>query len=679
MTATQEATQEKVGVLLVHGIGEQSQFEHLEGEARNLATALQKAAAETNRNYLTTKLQEWKEGINNQQTKLILNNVIKAGKQGKVKSAIAKLVQKQEPGLIGIPTELTEAVAELPDEKEIKKLSRWELTELAAKKLAGKARTVRVMVNAFPSAAFGAKQESWHDGGKAPVMVEVYDYDYREEKLTHITKFHFHQVWWADLDERPTLLSEIRFWLWGLSLWTIEGKSETNIPGSKTRMKLPKDFLYGKKRIFAKISLFWVSLVILLILPVLSLLNFVLRQLLGLKIPPPDILSRYIGDVKLFQQANRIGKSSLRDLGSAPRVTLRRRMIQGIVKMSLRPYDRWYILAHSQGTVLAFNGIMETAQSLPNYLTKELWQRCKCTKRSLIRPAKTDHEKLNPEEKQTMSPAFPSWRDKEFILDRKELFKNCKGLLTYGSPLSKFAALWPVIVPLNKQDSHVFQPDFQWLNVYDPTDPVAGETQAFHSNTNSSHNHQPPKSNYKAPEPIDIAYKADYFHLLSHTQYLTFSKCEQPRLVDVVAQWLLEDNLTVTVNKDEVTLKNKANRNEPILTIKRDSRRWPKSSLIRVYQALRIATWLFVALFIGSLLGVLISAATPKIPFLQLPFLQHIISFASRIIPWSEVRRPDSWIADAILGSIDYIWLAALIVLIIGIIVKLWKIATNSN
>jgi hypothetical protein len=30
---------ERIGVLLVHGIGEQRRFEHLEGEARNIAAA----------------------------------------------------------------------------------------------------------------------------------------------------------------------------------------------------------------------------------------------------------------------------------------------------------------------------------------------------------------------------------------------------------------------------------------------------------------------------------------------------------------------------------------------------------------------------------------------------------------------------------------------------------------
>jgi len=105
--------------------------------------------------------------------------------------------------------------------------------------------------------------------------------------------------------------------------------------------------------------------------------------------------------------------------------------------------------------------------------------------KSLIRRVQDPGEALTAKEKETMQPPFPSWRDKEYVLDRRELFKNLRGLLTYGSPLSKFAALWPAIVPLN-DERYVFHKDFQWLNVYDPTDPVAGRTKPFQSGGNSS-------------------------------------------------------------------------------------------------------------------------------------------------------------------------------------------------
>ncbi len=546
----------KVGVLLVHGIGEQCQFEHLEGEARNIVMALKKSLGET--------------------------------------------------------------------------------------------QTIQVEVNSFPAAAFGAKQETWQDGERSPVMVEVYD----DNKITQI---YFHQIWWADLDEPTTLWSEFRFWLWGLSLWTSDGKFQRELPGSVTRMKWPNNVQENQTTIsgWTRLRLFWVSLVISLILPVLSLLNFVLRQFLALKIPPPDILSQFIGDVKLFQQEKRIGKGPLHDLGSQPRFTLRRRMIRGLVEMALHRYHRWYILAHSQGTVLAFNGIMETAQSLPNYLTKDLWERCKAN--SLIREANPD-EALTPGEKETMQPSFPSWRDKDYILDRRELFKNLRGLLTYGSPLSKFAALWPVIVPLNK-DECVFHKDFQWLNVYDPTDPVAGTTKFFHPTNQKCSN------TYNAAKPRDIPYKANLFHLLSHVEYLTFNKGKKPPLVDIVANWLLEGNLTV--NKDNLTVSTNK------LPVERGKLGWPNPFWTSFYQVLRVATWLFAAFLIGSLLSVIISA----VPQLS-SFFQPITSFVLNLIsPWLELSFMLPWlklIFTAFLGGISYILLAAIVVLLTGILVKLF-------
>lgn len=565
MNATEKRETEKVGVLLVHGIGEQCQFEHLEGEVRNIVTALKKSLGET--------------------------------------------------------------------------------------------QTIQVQINSFPAAAFNAQQETWQDGERSPVVVEVYD----EKKLTQI---YFHQVWWADLDEPTNLWSEIRFWLWGLSLWTINGKLQPELPGSVARMKPPNNVQKNRSPIsgWARARLFWVSLVIFLIVPVLSLLNFVLRRVLALKIPPPDILSQFIGDVKLFQQEKRINKGPLHDFGSRPgaplkermmglrpRVTLRRRTIRKLVEMALNPYDRWYVLAHSQGTILAFNGIMETAQSLPNYLTEELWSRCKDN--SLIRVAKNPDEALSDQENKKMEPFFPAWRDREDIVDRRELFKNFRGLLTYGSPLSKFATLWPKIVLLNI-DNHVFPKDFQWLNVYDPTDPVAGAMQApFQSNQSGSSD----DSNSKAPEPIDFAYKANRFHLLSHVEYLSFSKGDRTRLVDVVASWLVEGSLSA--NKDRLSVKTGKHLDSLSPT------------LILVYKIAREITWVLAAFLFGSLLSVLISA----IPQLS-SFSQSITSFVLNLVfPWVQISLMSPWlkvIFTAILGGIAYIVLAAIVVLLTGIGVR---------
>jgi hypothetical protein len=98
---------------------------------------------------------------------------------------------------------------------------------------------------------------------------------------------------------------------------------------------------------------------------------------------PPDILRtevNYISAVKLYNQEQRIGPGLiwtqdeyLDSIGEPPRVSVRRRMIRAIADVACNRYNRWYVLAHSQGVVVAFNGLMETAYAWPGYLDEERW------------------------------------------------------------------------------------------------------------------------------------------------------------------------------------------------------------------------------------------------------------------------------------------------------------------
>ncbi len=202
----------RIGILLVHGIGEQRRFEHLEGEARNIASAL-----------------------------------------------------KDAPTL-----------------------------------------TARVEVRTSPTAAFAAEQQTWQAEGVAPVMVEVTDDD------GVVTELHFHEVWWADLDEPATLWVRIKFWMWGLSMWSLRGHLESSRTGyAEMRPPANIDRKRPRIRLWSRVRLFVVGMIILLILLTISLLNLVLRRVLNLNIPGPEILVDYIGDVKLFQQKSRSGKGPL--------------------------------------------------------------------------------------------------------------------------------------------------------------------------------------------------------------------------------------------------------------------------------------------------------------------------------------------------------------------------------
>lgn len=460
----------RVGVLLVHGIGEQRRFEHLEGEVRSIAAALE-----------------------------------------------------AEPSV----------------------------------------RQARVEVRTSPTAAYAAEQQTWRAEDVAPVMVEVTDCK------GVVTEIHFREVWWADLDEPATLWTQIRFWGWGLSMWTIRGHLESGLPGYKKFMRRV-DPRRSRVSLCGRIRLFMVGVIFLLILLTLSLMNLILRRFPFLNIPGPDILVRYLGDTKLFQQRGRIAKGPLVDIGQPPRVTLRRRMVRALVYMALEDYGRWYVLAHSQGTVLAFNGLMETEHALPNYLDKELWGRCCST---IGAKASTP---LCPEQAINMMPCRPAWLGLDDIIDRRVLFSKLHGFLTYGSPLEKFAVLWPAIVPLN-EDEAVFQDKFQWINVFDATDPVAGPVKSFQPRSSG------PVGSLRPPEPQNVSYKAAWAHLLSHLKYLTFKPGRRNRLVNEVACWLLRG---ATFSKPTS-----------------GTCRWPGPCLTCVYNVARWLIWIAVGLALAVGLG----------------------------------------------------------------------------
>jgi hypothetical protein len=127
-----------------------------------------------------------------------------------------------------------------------------------------------------------------------------------------------------------------------------------------------------------------------------------------------------------------------------------------------------------------------------------------------------------------------------------------RGVLTYGAAIGKFRAIWPVIVPANR-DEYVFPQNFEWFNVYDPTDPVAGPLNAFLS-ARGLWDGDRGDQYIDAPKIVDnrsaakitqsIAYKAGPIWLLSHLDYLARPSpgFDRPKhlLVSKVASWLLK-------------------------------------------------------------------------------------------------------------------------------------------
>lgn len=248
----------------------------------------------------------------------------------------------------------------------------------------------------------------------------------------------------------------------------------------------------------------------------------------------------------------------------------------------MQNYDRWYILAHSQGTVIAFNGLMETEQALPNYLSQELWEELKVKNPDLI-------TKTTEELPKKMMPTRPAWLENNDTISRRELFCGFQGIMTYGSPLRKFAVLWPKIVPLNN-DEKVFPLDCEWINIYDPTDPVADSLEYFDPKSDSGVSSE----SHRAIAPKNYAYRAGSFHLLSHINCLTFQPGRETLLVRKLADWLVNDGqFEARVKHDEVP---EGDRRDP-------QWQWPTQKwIIGSYNVARVLTWIVIGLILGVVL-----------------------------------------------------------------------------
>jgi hypothetical protein len=450
--AAQPANKEpRIGIVLVHGIGEQRRFEHLDGELRPLIAAL-----------------------------------VRAGE------AVHGKTDPDDP-----PPNVTVEIVE------------------------GSASTLH------------ADQDTWSTEFGAPVRVVVNDAGVRK----HI---HFHEVWWADVNEPYSLWKQIKFWCWGLSIWLVPSHLEFDLPGSAAMAlpKFPPEASEGQYSL--RFRLFCVCNIFAMAGFSLGAIVFLLKRLFGFQAPPiVKILVNYIGAVKLYSQRRRSDGGFLDAYAEPPRVSIRRRMIRTLAGVALADYDRWYIFAHSLGSVVAFNGLQEHAHAIPNYLSEKQYEKLIAGVGGMpfAGPKRgTD----DAESTKKMLPARPLWLSDNDVVYRDQLLSKFRGLLTYGSPLDKFAAIWPARVPINKKDEGLAEHNgkkTEWINVYDPTDPVAAHLDAFA---------RPADARSKTLlKPTNFAYAAHPVLLLSHLHYLDGKKARTDRLADCLMRWVLGDKAFV--------------------------------------------------------------------------------------------------------------------------------------
>ncbi len=370
---------------------------------------------------------------------------------------------------------------------------------------------------------FQGEQASWVSGREAPLHTFV-------ELPDKVVDIAFHEVWWADINEALSLGKQIRFWWWGLTLAGIATHNNQFLPGALQRTRLPNNA--GHLSWWDRIRMGYVSVLFGFSAFSIALVNLILKQLNFAPLPLTETIVNYLSAVKLYSQTKRAGGSPMDGPDEPPRAAIRRRMIRVMVDVAEAGYDRWYILAHSLGTVVAWNGLMEIQQALPNYLDRACWND---PTTAPLRGTSATAFNIN-----AMMPNRPIWLGHRAILERDALFKTFRGILTYGSPLERFCGLWSAMIPINVKEDP-FQEGTEWINVYDPTDPVGTWIEDFDPVLAAS------QRGHATLKPENFPCRASPILLLSHICYLTASRLSSLRLakdhryllVNQVADWLV--------------------------------------------------------------------------------------------------------------------------------------------
>ena len=394
-----------------------------------------------------------------------------------------------------------------------------------------KREEIYVHINKQNSGPLGANQQTWQDVKSAPIIIKI-----KDNLLNKTTWIHLREVWWADIDPPSSPRKAIEFWFWGLSLW-LTPNSKQLFKESLTKETEEKSKKEYSIPLYVRVEYFGIAILFYLVQPILSFLNWVL-QLVGISFPI-NIFSQYMSKVRLYLRKAEKGKGPLQDLNNPPRYSVRRRMISALVKMAASKYDRWYILSHSLGAIVAFNGLSETEEKLANYLDEPTWKLA--SKKGLTRDDSIETQTSNNSQNlRNVKPSRPPWLKSEDRIYRKKLFDKLEGLVTYGAPFQHFINLSPSII-LGDKDTSGFHKNFKWFNIYDPSDPVASQAEQFFQNTNI-------KTDIR---PTDILYKAQGYHLLSHIKYLDIDKNCKDTLVDRILFWIRNETRGISNTLEE--------------------------------------------------------------------------------------------------------------------------------
>lgn len=317
-----------------------------------------------------------------------------------------------------------------------------------------------------------SSEQSWRD---TPVVIRWHD------RIGQTVEARLREVYWADLDTRLNFAGWCRFIGWALAVSGVRFFSNAGVGTPQTHGMCAPQELSRLRQAWLRFTLFLVSLLFLVLLGTIGLLDVALKRL-SIRIKALErgyrVIFDYLGDVKLYQDWFERADERADTIGEKSRVAIRRRMVRALIQTATETQaddvTGYYVFAHSLGTVVAFNALMETELALASYPTEQEWQTTPASLKKQVTTALSARS----------MPRRPPWLDDAAVranpqtalpraaIDRNALLGKCLGFLTVGSPLDKFAAIWPAIVPINGQP--LTRP-IPWVNIADVQDIVAGD------------------------------------------------------------------------------------------------------------------------------------------------------------------------------------------------------------
>jgi hypothetical protein len=217
-----------------------------------------------------------------------------------------------------------------------------------------------------------------------------------------------------------------------------------------------------------------------------------------------------MSSVKIYQQQKSDTKQDVLDEVLSRRVRIQKRLANKFLDMAESKFDTWFVLAHSLGSVISFKTLMFDGAAFARSLSCGRWSR--------LDPSWKTQD-VAPSEDFIDKPPLPWWLASNDALAIGNVYDRFGGIVTYGSPIETFAALWPSIIEINESRSI----NAPWINLYDRRDFISSPIKSMNAISDSL--------------PItNIETKSHWLIAKSHTNYLN-SKGRSAEVIQGVIRW----------------------------------------------------------------------------------------------------------------------------------------------